>query len=183
VGPLQASAVGPGQAAAPNRDIKPGNVLLWNAAEEDEHAMLTDFGIAKGLDDPRSITGVAPVGTPAYMAPEVFLARPVTAASDQYSLACMAFEMLSGRLPLEADDAGYPDAHLEQPAPRSRAAHLGFDCPCCRSGAREGPERPPRQRQGTRPRSEDRRRRVSHFTAGEACLGRQPEGRGSCSPA
>jgi len=101
-------------------------VLLWNAAEEDEHAMLTDFGIAKGLDDPRSITGVAPVGTPAYMAPEVFLARPVTAASDQYSLACMAFEMLSGRLPLEADDAGYPDAHLEQPPTplREAAPHI-----------------------------------------------------------
>lgn len=43
-----------------HRDIKPGNVLLWNAGEEDEHAMLTDFGIAKGLDDPRSITGVGP---------------------------------------------------------------------------------------------------------------------------
>lgn len=98
-----------------HRDIKPGNVLLWNAGEEDEHAMLTDFGIAKGLDDPRSITGVGPVGTPAYMAPEVVLSRPATAASDQYSLACMAFEMLSGRLPLEADDAGFPDAHLEQP--------------------------------------------------------------------
>jgi serine/threonine-protein kinase len=60
------------------------------------------------------------------MAPEVFLARPATAASDQYSLACMAFEMLSGRLPLEADDAGYPDAHLEQPPTplREAAPHI-----------------------------------------------------------
>jgi serine/threonine protein kinase len=98
-----------------HRDVKPANVLLWAAGQDEEHAMLTDFGIAKALNDSlSSLTGLGAVGTPAYMAPEVCLGRSAVPASDQYSLACMAFELLSGRPPFDADGVSLPDAHIEQ---------------------------------------------------------------------
>lgn len=97
-----------------HRDIKPHNVLAWSAGDEDEHAMLTDFGIAKALDESRGLTGLGPIGTPGYMAPEVWLGRSATPASDQYSLGCLAFELLSGELPYDAEGSGFADAHIGQ---------------------------------------------------------------------
>jgi serine/threonine-protein kinase len=99
-----------------HRDVKPHNVLLWSMEGEEEHAMLTDFGIAKALDDTRSLTGVAAIGTPAYMAPEVCLGRLASPASDQYSLGCMAYELLSGRPPFDVGASELRSAHVEQPA-------------------------------------------------------------------
>ncbi len=98
-----------------HRDVKPHNVLLWGAGKDEEHAVLTDFGIAKALDESRGVTGLgAVVGTPAYMAPEVCLGQPATPASDQYSLAILAFELLSGDLPLNGDAISFREAHAEQ---------------------------------------------------------------------
>ena len=77
--------------------------------------MLTDFGIAKALDDTSSVTGMGPIGTPAYMAPEVCAWDRATPASDQYSLACVAFEMLSGRRPFDADGIDVREAHMNEP--------------------------------------------------------------------
>lgn len=100
-----------------HRDIKPHNVLLWGAGSGEEHAMLTDFGIAKALDDTQSITGLTALGTPAYMAPEVCLGQLATPACDQYSLACMAFELLSGEPPFNGDAVTLREAHVEQEPP------------------------------------------------------------------
>jgi serine/threonine-protein kinase len=100
-----------------HRDVKPHNVLLWNAGEADEHPFLTDFGIAKALDDMSHLTGVGAIGTAAYMAPEVSCGASATAASDQYSLAVMAFEMLSGRLPFEGDSESVREAHMSVEPP------------------------------------------------------------------
>jgi serine/threonine protein kinase len=106
-----------------HRDIKPHNVLLWEAGSDEEHAMLTDFGIAKALDDTHSLTGLAVIGTAGYMAPEIALGHLATPACDQYSLGCMAYELLSGHLPFEGDAAQLRTAHVEQaPVPLSRAA-------------------------------------------------------------
>jgi len=98
-----------------HRDIKPHNVLVWDADGEDEHAILTDFGIAKALDDTRSVTGVAAVGTPAYMAPEVCLGHLATTACDQYSPACMAYQMLAAEPPFAGDASALRAAQIEQP--------------------------------------------------------------------
>jgi serine/threonine-protein kinase len=106
-----------------HRDIKPHNVLLWDAGGDEEHAMLTDFGIAKALDDSSNLTGVAAIGTPAYMAPEVCMGNRATPACDQYSLGCMAYELLSGRPPFDGDAVSLREAHVEQdPPPLSRVA-------------------------------------------------------------
>ncbi|MET0601197.1 MAG: protein kinase [Baekduia sp.] len=106
-----------------HRDIKPHNVLLWGEGTDDEHALLTDFGIAKALDDTRNLTGLGVIGTPAYMAPEVFLGRMATPACDQYSLGCMAYELLYGAPPFSGDAVSLRKAHVEhQPPPLSTAA-------------------------------------------------------------
>ena len=80
-----------------HRDIKPENVLL-----ADQIVYVVDFGIAKALIDTGGVrltnTGLA-IGTPAYMSPEQSSADQVDARTDQYSLATMLYEMLTGDTP------------------------------------------------------------------------------------
>jgi serine/threonine-protein kinase len=95
-----------------HRDVKPQNILVWNAGEPDEHAFLTDFGIAKALDDPRRLTTAGVLGTPGYMAPELLAGMPPTPACDQYSLGCVAFELLTGHLP-GSDEVAEPGSGHE----------------------------------------------------------------------
>ncbi|HET9327885.1 MAG TPA: protein kinase [Candidatus Eisenbacteria bacterium] len=78
-----------------HRDIKPENILLLG-----QHAVVADFGIARALiaagDERLTATGAA-IGTPAYMSPEQTAgSRDVDGRSDQYSLGCVAYEMLAG---------------------------------------------------------------------------------------
>ena len=80
-----------------HRDIKPTNVLLRN----DLSVYLTDFGVAKVLDDDNSLTRTgAMIGTPRYMAPELAF-EPATTLSDVYSLGVLLYQMLTGRVPFE----------------------------------------------------------------------------------
>ena len=87
-----------------HRDIKPENVML-----QDGEALVTDFGIAKAVSlaagDTLTQTGVM-IGTPAYVSPEQAAGEPVIdGRSDQYSLACVLYEMLSGRKPFTGSSA------------------------------------------------------------------------------
>jgi serine/threonine protein kinase len=81
-----------------HRDIKPENILLQSG-----HALVTDFGIARAPSQAGSdrITSAGlSVGTPAYMSPEQASADPhIDGRADQYSLACVLFEMLVGEPP------------------------------------------------------------------------------------
>ena len=86
-----------------HRDIKPENVMLADGA-----AYVVDFGIAKALidtgDERLTSTGLA-IGTPTYMSPEQAAAGVVDARSDQYSLACVLYEMLVGEPPFTGPTA------------------------------------------------------------------------------
>ena len=88
-----------------HRDIKPENLLLTT----DGSTLVADFGIARALDtagiEQLTETGLS-VGTPAYMSPEQASGeRTVDARSDQYSLACVLYEMLAGEAPFTGPTA------------------------------------------------------------------------------
>ncbi len=80
-----------------HRDIKPANIIV----RPDGKVKITDFGIARVCSQAITKTGFT-FGTPAYMAPEQIAAESVGGQADQFSLAVMACEMLSGKKPFEA---------------------------------------------------------------------------------
>jgi serine/threonine-protein kinase len=89
-------------------DIKAQNVMR----EDGGRVVLMDFGAGRRLMDPERTTGQYIVGTPAYMAPEVFTLQEPTAASDLYSLGVLLFYVLTGGYPVEgASLAQYALAH------------------------------------------------------------------------
>jgi len=108
-----------------HRDVKPANVLLG----PDGAPILADFGLAKLMESSsiKSITGMT-TGTPAYMAPEQVTGGEVGPAADRYSLATIAYELLTGAYPF--DEQGvlemlYAHVHREPPPPSSRNPELG----------------------------------------------------------
>jgi serine/threonine protein kinase len=99
-----------------HRDIKPGKVLIADS----DHAYLTDFGLTKHLSASSAgmtATGMW-VGTLDYVAPEQVSGGTVDARSDVYSLGCVLFQMLTGRVPYERDsDVAKLWAHMHDPPP------------------------------------------------------------------
>jgi serine/threonine protein kinase len=82
-----------------HRDVKPGNLLCG----EDGVVKLADFGIAKAISEESSITQVGSVlGTAAYLAPEQAAGEQAGPAADLYALGVVTYQLLSGRLPYEA---------------------------------------------------------------------------------
>jgi WD40 repeat protein/serine/threonine protein kinase len=99
-----------------HRDVKPSNILI----DDHGHAYLADFGIARETSpEATALTRSGDlIGTWDYMAPERMSAGAVDGRSDQYSLACVLFECLTGRLAHPASDpAAKVAAHLLQPPP------------------------------------------------------------------
>jgi hypothetical protein len=84
-----------------HRDIKPANVML----DLRDRVTVTDFGIAKALTEGTLTASGSVIGTPFYMSPEQGMGKQVTGASDQYSVAVMAYRMLAGQVPFEGDSA------------------------------------------------------------------------------
>ena len=81
-----------------HRDIKPANILI----HERLHAKITDFGVAKIISQQMTQSGVM-MGTPNYMSPEQVQGHAVDGRADQFSLAVIAYEMLTGEKPFQAD--------------------------------------------------------------------------------
>src|SRR5881392_4534267 len=108
-----------------HRDVKPANVLL----AADDSPVLADFGLAKLMQGSslKSMTGVT-TGTPAYMAPEQVTGHQVGPAADRYSLATIAYEMLTGVIPFDGEalmEILYAQVHRDPPPPSSRDSSLG----------------------------------------------------------
>lgn len=101
-----------------HRDVKPGNLMF----DRDQHIVLTDFGIAKIVTGNHFTASGGMVGTPAYMAPEQGLGESGDERADLYSLGVILFQMVTGRLPYDAET---PLAvilkHLNEPIPSARA--------------------------------------------------------------
>jgi serine/threonine-protein kinase len=100
-----------------HRDIKPENILL-----QEQHAVVVDFGIAQAAGsaaDGRVLTGTGVViGSPAWMSPEqVAGSKHLDGRSDQYSLGCVLFEMLTGQPPFTGPTESIMRQHLSV-APR-----------------------------------------------------------------
>ena len=99
-----------------HRDVKPANIML----DDQGHAILTDFGIVKlvgGQSMAYTATG-ALIGTPAYMSPEQALGKPGDARSDIYSLGALLYQMVTGRLPFDADTPlAIVMQHVNDPVP------------------------------------------------------------------
>jgi hypothetical protein len=80
-----------------HRDIKPANIMLHLGS----HVKIADFGIAKITTAPKyTVTGLV-MGTPAYMSPEQIEGREIDGRSDQFSLAVVAYELLTGTIPFQ----------------------------------------------------------------------------------
>lgn len=89
-----------------HRDFKSDNVMLVDANDSTpERVVVTDFGLALLVADSEPITSKSNrvLGTLDYMSPEQVVGRPATAASDIYALGVVIFELLTGRLPFEAE--------------------------------------------------------------------------------
>ena len=97
-----------------HRDIKPANIML----DVEGWAVLTDFGIAK-VTEARGLTMTgATIGTPTYMSPEQCAAKDITGATDQYSLGVTAYEMITGKVPFDADSMmSLMWQHFHEPPP------------------------------------------------------------------
>jgi serine/threonine-protein kinase len=88
-----------------HRDVKPGNILIDRHSGQSDHVFLSDFGLSKGVLSGASLTQSGHyLGTPHYSAPEQARGDHVDGRADQYALACVAFELLTGRRPFERDD-------------------------------------------------------------------------------
>lgn len=106
VAPLVAPLVSALETAHANgivhRDLKPANIMLVEQAGGEVRPVIMDFGIARIVAVPNvahatSLYTQDQAGTPAYMAPEQLLGKPVTGATDFYSLGLVFYEMLCGR--------------------------------------------------------------------------------------
>ena len=85
-----------------HRDVKPGNILF----DKDGNAYISDLGFAKALlgttGTSQTTTG-AMIGTPSYMAPELWREKGVSSATDVYSLGCVFYEMITGKVLFEGE--------------------------------------------------------------------------------
>ncbi|MDS3860404.1 serine/threonine-protein kinase [Thermosynechococcaceae cyanobacterium BACA0444] len=110
-----------------HRDIKPSNALVVPDASMGELAKVLDFGIAKFLSDNLGSSQTQSfMGTLAYCSPEQIEGRELDGRSDIYSLGITMYEMLTGRMPLQAEShsigSWFKAHHFQQPIPLAIAA-------------------------------------------------------------
>ena len=114
-----------------HRDVKPDNIMI----DTDERVLIADFGISTVSAVSSGATTVAKltesggvIGTPHYMAPEHALGQAVDGRTDQYSLAVVGYQMLTGRVPFD-DETPHAIVHLHISEAPPRLAELRSDVP------------------------------------------------------
>jgi serine/threonine-protein kinase len=102
-----------------HRDVKPHNVLI----DDDGAAKVTDFGIARSVDPSDGLTETGTLlGTSEYIAPEQASGQRVDERSDQYSLAAVLYELLTGEPPYSGENfMAVAMKHIREPVPSVRA--------------------------------------------------------------
>jgi serine/threonine-protein kinase len=167
-----------------HRDVKPENILVTAADGQRRRVLLTDFGIARRIDDVSNLTDTnVALGTISYVAPEQLLGKPLDGRADQYALAATAFHLLTGVPPFEgATPAVVISHHLSSPPPRisdhrPELAHLdgvlakalakdpAQRYPTCLDFARALTQQGPPVHAGARPATQRLERVVVHGTA------------------
>lgn len=113
-----------------HHDVKPANLLLSDEIGDGERVFLSDFGVARPMDESADRMDGAFTATLAYSAPEVITGAQVDGRSDIYSLGCTLFRLLTGRQPYAQADGvvGTIRAHLAMPQPRV-SDHLPWATP------------------------------------------------------
>jgi serine/threonine-protein kinase len=102
-----------------HRDVKPENMLIDTRPGRPDHVYLSDFGLSKGVMASLGPTGTGQwLGTAGYSSPEQMAGKPVDGRADQYSLACVAFELLCGEVPFPREHVtAVIWAHMSEPPP------------------------------------------------------------------
>ncbi|HEY6725262.1 MAG TPA: serine/threonine-protein kinase [Polyangiaceae bacterium] len=140
-----------------HRDLKPENIILGKRAGESDFVKVLDFGIAARTESAdrakeQKLTQQGMVlGTPPYMSPEQFTGKALDKRSDIYSLGVMAYEMLTGQLPFEADTPWqWATEHMTaQPRPFEAVATGGSIPSAMRTAIMKALAKDPEQRQAT----------------------------------
>jgi hypothetical protein len=111
-----------------HRDVKPGNMLIDVRKGRPDHVYLADFGLTKATSGAVTLTGTGKfLGTADYSAPEQIRGRRVDGRADQYALACVAVEMLTGQTPFPLEKVmDVLSAHISQPPPPLSARRHGL---------------------------------------------------------
>ena len=99
-----------------HRDVKPENILF----RENDSAVLTDFGIARAMGSGTRMTATGlSIGTPHYMSPEQARGQELDGRSDLYALGVVFYEMLTGKVPFDAQDSfAVGLQHINDPVPQ-----------------------------------------------------------------
>jgi Protein kinase domain/Glycosyl hydrolase family 26 len=111
-----------------HRDVKPANILVDGRPGRPDHVYLSDFGLCKVALSWSGPTGLGQfLGTIGYAAPEQIRGEPVDGRADQYSLACVAFELLGGAPPFPRESPGAVLwGHMSEPPPLLASRRLGL---------------------------------------------------------
>jgi serine/threonine protein kinase len=111
-----------------HRDVKPSNMLMDVLAGRPDHVYLSDFGLTKAVASKSGVTAAGVVmGTLDYISPEQIGGGPVDGRTDQYALACSAFELLAGSPPFCRDEPmAMMYAHLSESPPELTASRPGL---------------------------------------------------------
>jgi serine/threonine protein kinase len=137
-----------------HRDLKPANIYLTKRGGEEDYVKVLDFGIAKRDEKAdkkeQKLTQQGTVlGTPPYMSPEQFRGGAIDLRSDIYALGVMTYEMLTGRLPFEADNPWqWATQHMTaQPYPFEQVANGAALPPKMKAAVMRALEKDPAARQ------------------------------------